>query len=110
MVSAARQEKEQAFGIPVVEPAVIGPPPQLQRPGPQEQFQPVDSSNGVKNAIISEMSFGRSVNSRHKRILAENSVVTLYDAMKLGQDGLENIDGIGGGVATAVMSAVEKNL
>lgn len=98
VASAARQTKEASFGIPVAEPNVIGPPPAFNQNAPV-------AAEGVNNARISDIDFGRSVNKRHKQILADNGVVTLSDAVNRGKSGLESISGIGGAVANAVMRA-----
>lgn len=121
VVGQARGDKQQAFGIPVVEPTIIGPPPNLSV---QQNFTgkteldvilvdantkiETEPSRGVKEARISELDFGRSVNKKHKKVLAENGIVTLYDAGKLGVGGLEKIKGIGAGVAQAIMTEVWK--
>ena len=114
-VAAARQQKEQSFGIPTIAPGEIGPPPNLAQPKPnsaprpptiEEQF----ASTGVADVKIVDIDFGRSINARHKKTLADNGVSTLYDAMKLGGSGLENIKGIGAGVSSAIMSEVDRRL
>ena len=107
-VAAARQQKEQALGIPTIAPGEIGPPPNLAQPVPDTRagIHPVSE---VSDAIA-DIDFGRSVNSRHKKTLADNGVNTLYDAMKLGGSGLENIKGIGAGVSSAIMSEVDRRL
>lgn len=114
-VAAARQQKEQALGIPVIAPGEIGPPPNLAQsmpnPAPKpptirEQLVPT----GVTETKIVDLDFGRSVNAKHKETLVNNGVVTLYDAMKLGNTGLEAINGIGAGVSSAIMMEVDKKL
>ena len=104
IVRNARAQKEASFGIPVITPDIIGPPPNLTgnwEIGKTEYGTVVEAqpSRGVKNTQISDLDFGRAVNARHKQILTDNNILTLYDAGKLGVNGLENIKGIGAGVA-----------
>jgi hypothetical protein len=106
-VAQARQQKEQSFGIPAIEPGQIGPPPNLAQPVPQTSEQQLLPKMSVQ---LQDIDFGRSVNSKHKTVLAENGVKTLYDAMKLGGSGLESIKGIGAGVSSAIMSEVDHRL
>jgi len=103
-VAAAKQQKAQSFGIPIMEPGEIGPPPNLSHPVPEQPASP------MAQVRIAELDFGRSVNNRHKELLANSGVNTLYDAMKLGNDGLQNISGIGAGVSSAIMTEVDKRL
>ena len=107
-VAAARQQKEQSLGIPTIAPGEIGPPPNLAQSTPKVSKDLQQA--GEISVTIASVDFGRSVNSRHKQTLADNGVNTLYDAMKLGGSGLENIKGIGAGVSSAIMSEVDRRL
>ncbi len=115
-VEAARQQKEQTLGIPIIEPGAIGPPPNLSVSPPTSlaKEEPVTPTGiegaGIAGARLDAIDFGRSVNSKHKRTLADNGVNTLYDAMKLGGADLENIKGIGTGVSSAIMAEIDNRL
>ena len=109
-VAAARQQKEREFGIPVIAPGEIGPPPNLVQPVAELPDTSGPTEASIMSAKVADISFGRSVNKKHKETLASNGVITLYDAMKLGNSGLEAINGIGAGVSSAVMIEVDRRL
>ena len=88
----------------MIAPGEIGPPPNLVQPVAETPESPLTQSK------LADIDFGRSVNQRHKKTLSDNGVNTLYDAMKLGNTGLENISGIGAGVSSAVMTEVDRRL
>jgi len=73
-------------------------------PPPPPQPVSLPSSNLYE---IANIDFGRTVNTHHKKILADNKVFSLYDVKKCGFDGLVDITGIGEKVAKALMRAVE---
>jgi hypothetical protein len=101
VVAEAKQKKAQAFGIPVVEPGALGPPPDLSG---QEQSTDVQEYSPP----IAELDLGRSVNSRHVRILKENGVVTLADAHARGRKDLIAIKNIGPSVADTLIAYAER--
>lgn len=105
VVSKARASKEREFGIPVVQPETLGPPPDLAGPVKKEPVRSPQLTNAeFLNVPISDLDLGRSVNSRHIKILRDNGIVTVGDAVSRGQEGLMEINGIGAAVSSKILS------
>lgn len=110
VVAAQRRTKEQAFGIPVMQPDQVGPPPNLAQPPVTEPAPVAIPPAGVKETLISDIEWGRSVNAHHRQLLVDNQIITLQDALDKGKKGLKAISGIGDSVANAVIGEAETQI
>jgi len=76
------------------------------RPQSMVPMPPVPRSTTSQGTLLENIDFGRTVNKKHKKILAENGILSLRDVQNTGFDGLVEIAGIGDSIADALLEAV----
>ena len=85
-------------------------PDPYELPPPLEMAEvPKDGSATILEADLSTIDWGKTINKRHLKLLAENDITCLMDLIPLTEDNVLSIKGIGANVTRALFTKLREH-